>query len=360
MADPDRQVSATSPKRAVEVADVAVGVTDFAGDIIRCVYSYNPPRYAIYRTATRVMVHYSDQEREALEQRRRLACLTPLRGQISGLIDGWHSAKAWFRKRLGARSGGDGEADPQPAMHRLRKRANRYDRRTADALALAIEGDVQTAMSLLAEVKNDIIGERTSIARIWYFLTALMIGTVIAIVALAFTGFSVTAAHAPAIATAVAGGTVGAMFSIAVGLRGRTVLIDLQNRMNIFDAILRMLIGAIAGGLFLCLLLSRVLENVIQVEQLHAVDNEKYNPLLVFIIGFLGGFFERLVPDLLNQTNLGTEEGRGTVAGTAATNTPGGTRATAGANAADEGKQTAETGAAETGTGAGPPSANAG
>ena len=43
-----------------------------------------------------------------------------------------------------------------------------------------------------------------------------------------------------------------------------------------------------------------------------------YEPLLVFMIGFLGGFFERLVPDLLNQTNLGTREATPEGAGTAA------------------------------------------
>jgi hypothetical protein len=176
-------------------------------------------------------------------------------------------------------------------------------------------------MSLLAEVKNDIIGERTSIARIWYFLTAVMFATVTAAAALSFSGFSINAVSAPVIATAIAGGTLGAMFSIAVGLRGRTVLIDLQNRMNIFDAVLRMLIGAIAGGLLMCLLLSRFLDNVVQAEQLRPDAGDKYNALLVFIVGFFGGFFERLVPDLLSQTNLGTEEGRGTVSGTAATNT---------------------------------------
>ena len=311
------------PERTEKVADVRLQKIDFACDPIECVYTYNPPHYAIYRTAKRVMVHFSDDAQEAAEQRRRIAPLAPLRGQISALIDGWHSAKAWFHRTVaeGEKHAERREEAKQKAQHHLRKRADRYDRRVADAIGLALEGSGETAMALLAEIKNDIISERTSIARIGYFFAALALATGIWIVALWFTDLVKEPDVGPVLALAVVGGTLGAMFSIVIGIRGRTILIDLQNRTNWFDAALRVLVGAVSGAMLLCLLLSGFVDNLVHMDRIRP---QSYEPLSVFMIGFLGGFFERLVPDLLTQTNLGTTEGRTLAAGTAATIAPAG------------------------------------
>ena len=303
-------------ERAEFVNQVKVDGVDFAGNRISCLYAYAPPRYAVYRTLARVMVHFSDNADEAIAQRARIASLTPLRGQISSLIDGWHNAAdRWWM--------------PWSKDHPLRKRAIRYDRRTADAIVLALDNadsnSLATSQALLAEIKNDIISERTSMARSDYLRYALLL----VLLLMAFSGLATQefvrkALESPAtiiaVWTAVSGGALGAFFSIAIGLKSRTVLIDLQNRDNHADALLRMLIGAIAGGMLLCLLLSGLISDVIEVEQMTPGDRV-YKPLLVFVIGFLGGFFERLVPDLLSQTNLGTTEQS---SGTAATTPSGG------------------------------------
>ena len=304
--------------RTQRVADVRVGKIDFACDPIECLYTYNPPHYAIYRTAKRVMVHFSDNPQEAAEQRRRIAPLAPLRGQISGLIDGWHSARAGFL-RLAAAGEQDvkrREETQQKAKHYLRKRADRYDRRVADAIALALEGSGDTAMALLAEIKNDIISERTSIARIGYFFAALALATVIWLVVIWFTGLVEEPRLIPVLGLAVIGGTLGAMYSIVIGIRGRTILINLQDRTNWFDAALRVTVGAVSGAMIICLLLSGFVENLVHMDRIRP---QSYQPLSVFMIGFLGGFFERLVPDLLTQTSLGTTERRTLASGTAAT-----------------------------------------
>ena len=304
--------------RARKVENVRRGTEDFACEPILCVYTYNPPFYAIYRTATRVMVHFADDPAIAAEQRKRIARLAPLRGQISGLIDGWHSAKAWFRNVWSKVEEADDGKHPNSVRseHRLRKRADRYDRRSADAIGLALEGDIDTAMALLAEIKNDIIGERTAIARIGYLLVAVFI-TAIVLLALSIALWEDVPEHLGAVWIGIFAGTFGALFSIALGLKSRTVLIDLQNRMNIFDASLRMLIGAMSGGILICLMLSGLVDNLVKVEALQPGGRD-YAPLLIFMVGFLGGFFERLVPDLLKQTNLGTTEATGAAGGTAA------------------------------------------
>ena len=302
---------------AADVEHVHPGRFDFAGNEIACVYAFNPPHYAVYRTGTRVMVHFADAEAEAKIQRSLLANLTPLRGQINSLIDGWHSATGlWGRVESG-----------------LRKRAMRYDRRVADALVVALENDAVTALSLLAETKNDLISERTSRARIAYLGVALGLAAgFVLIAALLGSPYAAKLFDFPgavrAVWIAVAGGTVGAFFSIAIGLKGRTVLIDLQNRDNFADVALRMLIGAIAGGMLLSIMVSGLISSVVDKQQLMLDgpgsaqgDPGQARHVLIFVIGFIAGFFERLVPDLLSQTKLGTEENTGGITG--APNTSG-------------------------------------
>jgi hypothetical protein len=301
---------------AASVAQIRAGGLDFASNGIICVYAYHPPLYAVYRTETRVMVHFADDGSPAgtaAKQRACLASLMPLRGQINSLIDGWHTPPhRWFRNKR---------------PHPLRKRAMRYDRRVADALVVALEGDGALAAALLSEVKNDIISERIAMARTDYLLVSLVLMLILTLILTPLLGVLSLRGTDQArvieypqfmpIWTAVLGGSLGAFFSIAIGLKSRTVLIDLQNHQNMADAFLRMLIGAVAGGMLLCLLVSDLLTNFLQADKLKY--GQDYNAFLVFVIGFLAGFFERLVPDLLSQTNLGTREQSG---GTAAGNTP--------------------------------------
>lgn len=311
----------TTCRRARKVEDIRAGCPDYAGIEVECVYLYNPPDYAVYRTPSRVTVQFADDKGKARVQRQRISCLTPLRGQINGLIDGWRDAGMGSardqleRKRRAATL-------RKRRMVTLRKRAVGYDRRVADALVTGLQDDVPTARALLAEVKNDIIGERTTMARSFYMWLALAL--VVAII-----GLMGALSSAPAIRygpfgpemtavwTAVSAGTLGAFFSIAIGLKGRTVLIDLRNTDNASDAILRILIGAISGGMMLCVLRSGLVSSLLKAETLNPSDHRHYSDLLVFSIGFVAGFFERLVPDVLAQTNLGTTEQpvQGTAAG---------------------------------------------
>lgn len=298
------------------VKDIKAGEVDFAGIPIDCVYLYNPPDYAVYRTPARVTVQFADDKTRARGQRQQLTCLTPLRGQINGLIDGWHDKAP--------PEGSGGLFARVRHKTKLHRRAIRYDRRVADALVTGLQGDGATALALLAEVKNDIISERTSMARTYYMWFALaLVAAIIVLMTLLSSEmarpYSPFAPEMVAVWTAVSGGTLGAFFSIAIGLKGRTVLIDLQNADNAADAILRILIGAISGGMMLCLLRSGLVSSLLKEDTLDPSKGD-YSYLLVFVIGFVAGFFERLVPDVLSQTNLGTAEHP--IQGTAAGGTP--------------------------------------
>src|SRR4029077_19291399 len=94
-------------------------------------------------------------------------------------------------------------------------------------------------------------------------------------------------------------GLVGAAFSIALGIRNRTVGLDLNRLDNITDGVLRLLIGVIAAGVLLLILASGILPNM-KIGDM-TVSGGINSWKVVMVVGFIGGFLERLVPDLLEK-----------------------------------------------------------
>lgn len=269
--------------------DVKLGGTDRSGYDITCIYALNPPEYAVYGTNIRTSIQYADDPVLARQQRTAMAVCSPLRGQINGLIDGWRGA--------GRRARTARVAD--------------YDRRVADALVMGFEGSIADTLALLTEIRNDIVAERRSLAQSDYLLTA-----VIGLAALLMLFVGVRAgiggtvyadpAWNPAL-TGASGGTLGAFFSIAVGMRSRTVLVDIQKWDNRRDAILRVLVGTIGGSILICLLLTEV----VTVLGLELTKPPGLGALKALVIGFLAGFSERAVPDILAKASLATDAATG-------------------------------------------------
>jgi hypothetical protein len=291
-------------KSALMVKDIVAGSLDYCGQKIVCVYSYSPPDYAVYRTDARVMVQFADNKEMARQQRLGLRSIAELRGEVTGLVDGWHvpATQPWWHTLLNG-------PPPPPPTQQIKRRADSYERRVADAIVNALEGDGDNAVRLLSAVKNDIISERSSLGRRSYLMAAALCALFILILTTILAhGFDwVFPAQTDAVWTAVSGGTFGAFFSIAIGIQSRTVLIDLQNRDNRADAAVRMLIGAIAGGVLLILLVTNLIAGTV-VNTKELLSAETTFQLTAFAIGFLGGFSERLVPDALTKTKLGTKE----------------------------------------------------
>ncbi|MCS4096731.1 hypothetical protein [Rhizobium sp. BK176] len=277
------------------VDDIAVGRTDYTGLEIGTVYSKVPRVYAVYSNSDRVMIQYADDESLATEQRLALAHLAPLRGEINGLIDGWRSPRT-----VGSETGPTHRASASDA------RAKRYDRRTADALIVALQGDQASAMVLLEAIKREIVEERTSTGRVQYVVTAGLVAFVIFLLFWAFNDLNFpkfVSRNNTWMATSI--GCLGAFFSIAIGIRGRTIQTDLRLRDNLVDAGLRIVIGAISAVVLFALFRSELFKLTLGEAgpiRLCVTGPECTSPQIdiAIVVAFLAGFSERLVGNLLD------------------------------------------------------------
>lgn len=287
----------------MNVADLQAGEPDSAGQPVLHLYARKPPEYAVYQTKQRAVVHFADDSRLADEQRKSLAQLAPLRGETNGLIDGWREMQDQ-RKILGLIPLGDGS--------KFRQRAARYDRRIGDALIVALEGDLTGAGAVLQEIKEDVLDERIGWSRFEYLIAAIIV-----VIVFLFFGSVIgthgdtqricdSARNARCFAEAIdlwrgaMAGAVGSFFSIALAIRGRTVLPDLNRLNNWMDAGLRVAIGSIAGTVLVALVVSKFVNLDLGEVALTDDDNTAASTaLFLAIVGFIGGFAERLVPDLL-------------------------------------------------------------
>jgi hypothetical protein len=270
------------------VTDLSLAATDATGAEVTTIYAKNPPLYAVYRTRERVLVQFADDPAKAGAQRSAMASLNPLRGEINGLVDGWRASK----------------------QEALRSKAVGYDRRSADALVMALEGDVHDAGLLLGEIKQDLLDERTARARVDYLIAACAVLFIALLVAWIAGRAALSNVHPgdsalyAAIWIGAGAGAIGAFFSVAVGLRARTVLTDLHKTENSCDAGLRMTIGYIAAAILISLLGSGLVHLSLGTAPIDltapapAADSTGWW-MKVLVVGFLAGFSERMVPDIL-------------------------------------------------------------
>lgn len=272
---------------------IALNATDSTGAIIDAVYQKLGRSFAVYRANDRIRVQFADAPEEQTEQRHIISRLNPLRGEINGLLAPWR-------------------CDDTRVIRRTR--VDYYDQQTADALGAALLGDGDQGEILLRATRQQLLEERQSIGRAQYLLTAALCG--IAVVALV--GFLHLVVMMPGLEMfqdmllkdrvflSTALGSLGALFSIALAIRGREMNPQLTQRDNVIDATLRVLIGAVSALMLFSLIRSGLFSLTINGTTL-AVGGKGTGSAtgsivdIAIIVAFIAGFAERMVGDYLSD-----------------------------------------------------------
>jgi hypothetical protein len=273
--------------------DIQVGNTDGRGFRITRIYAVQLGEYAIYQAdevmaqfsndsgkaeaqrkaidqADEVMVQFSDDPGKAQVQRKSILPVSSLRAAVNTLAEGLKCRKI-------------------------------CDRQIAYALQLALDGNIDDAKTTLAAAKAFVLAKRASRGRFQYLQWSF--GTALVLIVLLFVAsrFYPLQPASSDLWLAAKAGLIGAAFSIALAIRGRTVALDTDLLDNVTDGTLRLLIGVISAGVLVLLFTSGI------VPSLKIGDADfKAGALtweMVLVIGFVGGFLERLVPDLLEKKN---------------------------------------------------------
>jgi len=258
-------------KVAHTVAAIVAGARDSGGEKIDCVY-FKRLDYAIYRRGTppQIVVAYSDIAATADQQIVAISPLLPLRDHLIRLID---------------------DLPPKAQEH--------YRAQIADALRLGLEQQIAPAQALLAEAVDEALAAQARRGRLVYLQwTGLAIVPALILI---LWGGSYVQAHAGVhlLVMAAGAGALGAVLSIAIGIRKRTVAIEGDWRSNAVDAAVRVGIGMISAAVLFLLLNSGILVTINAGGV--ALTGSDMNWQVALVVGFAAGFLERLVPDLLDR-----------------------------------------------------------
>ena len=254
-------------------------IWDTSGNSVDRVY-FKRDSYAIYRSGEDVLIVHSDNEDIATKQIAAISGLLPVRDQLTNVIRDLREAN-------------------------LKKH---YLAQIADALRLGLEGQVDTGKAVFNGAINDAKENLMRAGRLVYLKWAAGIAVTAAataamtIAAILWFGASARlpdGACVRLVLLATGAGAIGVLLSVAIAIRGRTVVIDGNRQTNIIDAAVRVLIGAISAAvLFLMLNSGGLVEIHFGEAKIVGPDATWQGTLLV---GFAAGFVERLVPNLLEK-----------------------------------------------------------
>lgn len=324
---PDHNSNSVLGKEFWLVRDIVVGAQDSRGQKIERIYSKVREKFAIYSADGKIWIQYADEGRLSAddrdlgeEQRKALAPLRALRGQIDG-----------YQRKLKIALEPDGEED--------RTEVDFYNQRVADALFSALQGNPVSAIAELGEIRADILDRLRSLGRL-QFAKSTLLATILTLAALA--GVILLAAMLEALFTDVpmkdtqtldfmysqhlwvAGlfGSLGAWFSIALTLRKADPKLSTSKLDNLVDPALRIVIAVLAATILFSMVRLDLFTLQIGDKALNwdgLTNDLSWRGLhLAIFLAFLAGFSERLVGNLLDTVERTSAPSAPAVAGAAA------------------------------------------
>jgi hypothetical protein len=263
----DGQPPTLEQARPRTVADIKHGAQDSANAEIQRVF-YKFKDYAVFLSANEVRIQYSDVDNMKKEQIGKVAELIPLRQRLQYLAS---------EPSLGAR----------------------YIPQIADALFLALQDRKDCGKQVLDDALKDIQEVRARAGRITYLKCAVGLGIGLSVPLFMFGQGAFQKAQVLPLLTAAGAGSIGALLSIAIALRGRTVATDGDWQTNMVDVTIRILIGVISAAVLFLLFSSGIFPSL-QIGE-GKVSATTITWQIALVIGFMAGFVERLLPDLLEK-----------------------------------------------------------
>ena len=298
--------STTPEQTEFRLCELKEGSRDSIGAIVRSI-AFRGKDYAIYRSERGVYVQFSD---DPIKRQSQMTAYVKLSVQICEL----RYLTSQMRPGIIGR------------VCRHSKQDTLYDHNMGQALMLLMESADQRASSQATDAEatekraSDIaqraldmaVRRNTADNTISYVVTCVLFGIFWLLAALALHLTYANTGRGPYYVLASATGIVGAIFSVIVRAQGLNLKPATDSNMNYLMSFIRVGMGGIAGPV-LFLLLMTVSANFLggSDESKVAVGSTAYIQM-VAIIGLIGGFAERLVPNLVQgaadklESNAGT------------------------------------------------------
>jgi hypothetical protein len=262
--------------RTFRLCDLVEGKEDKLGHVVEEIL-WIGQCYAIYCSKTGMHVQFSDSTDEEAEQRSRFTEISPEICELRYLTPQMHSTRKFGLNRHG------------PSL---------YDHNIAQAMMLVMEKKVEDGKQLAQQTLKMAVQRATNDNTVRYLRAAVLFGMLAVAVCCAMLYFRhPSASELRNLVVAAMSGAIGAMLSVASRLQAFQLQPCNQSNMNYWMSVTRIAIGLVAGSILLLLshtIFSEAMRNVVM------GTNGDWQGIVV--LGLIGGFAERLVPNLLQRT----------------------------------------------------------
>jgi hypothetical protein len=285
---PGRAVDAPGP---APLSQIRRGAEDGLGNRIEELY-WCGSNYTIYRSNRGVFVHFSDCPEEARRQRLAFTEICPelcelrfLTGEMDRNVSVMGLSIPGFRA-------------PKDSI---------FDHNIAQAIMLLMEGKVRDADDIAKAALTLAVSRATSDNTIRYLCASMAT----AFTAIVLTGLFFAVPHGlhqdlvDQMGVAAGAGAVGAFFSIITRLESFELKPCQQSRMNYWVSVTRILMGVIAGVVLVLIVNTSLGGALVKTDGLRTLAGAA-------VLGFLGGFAERLVQTLAQRAAVAMGDRGGT------------------------------------------------